>query len=275
MDEEQVVPAPNTPEPDNQDLKGMNKLLLPLFIILILVVGGGAFFIGSQKKAQPSPTPTPTVEASPTTPSSPTASPKATKSPSPTPTKTPTPTPTPTIQTKTINSTASLDGFRSNNGGGNATVDIRAGNAGFVGSPSFELVTRGFVSFDLSSLPSGATIEKVTLRVYQRSVSGTPYAGGNSLIVDSLDYGGDLANDDYARSPIFANIGTLTSNAAVEYKDTEVTNSVKNDISSGRTRSQFRIRFVNETDGDGSEDFAYFDSGDSGSNPPQIVIKYY
>lgn len=90
----------------------------------------------------------------------------------------------------------------------------------------------------------------------------------------SLGLGNDLANDDYARSPIFGNIGTLTSNAAIEWKNIEVTSSVKNDISIGRARSQFRIRFLNETDGDGSEDVAYFDSADSSCNSPQLVIKY-
>ena len=94
MEEEQVTPAPESPEPANQELSSMNKLLLPLFIILLLVIGAGAFFIGSQKARQtPTPSPTPlmspeaTAEPSPT--GSPTATPKATKTPTPTPTATP------------------------------------------------------------------------------------------------------------------------------------------------------------------------------------------
>lgn len=94
MEEEQINPAPESPEPANQELSSMNKLLLPLFIILLLVIGAGAFFIGSQKSRQtPAPSPTPlmspevSVEPSPT--GSPTATPKATKTPTPTPTPTP------------------------------------------------------------------------------------------------------------------------------------------------------------------------------------------
>lgn len=87
MEDEQVIPASETPEPDNQELSSMNKLLLPLFIILVLVIGAAAFFIGSQKqKVSQSPTPTPTEEAVQTSEPSPSGSPRATQTPSPTPT---------------------------------------------------------------------------------------------------------------------------------------------------------------------------------------------
>lgn len=78
----------------------MNKLLFPLSIILLLVIGAGAFFIGSQRARQtptPSPTPVVTPEATPE-PSpvdSPTATPRTAKTPTPSPTPTPTPTPEP------------------------------------------------------------------------------------------------------------------------------------------------------------------------------------
>ena len=56
--------------------------------------------------------------------------------------------------TVTLTSQAALDGFQANNGGGNNSVDIRAGNGIMFGSPSQELVTRGFMSFDLSGIPA-------------------------------------------------------------------------------------------------------------------------
>ena len=126
-------------------------------------------------------------------------------------------------------------------------------------------------------LNNGKTIEKVTLRMYQRSVSGTPYAGSNSLVVDHIDYSNSLEGADYDKSPIASNIGTLTSNAAVEWKDLDITSRFNNDLTNSRSRSQYRIKFSTETDGDGSEDFVYFDSANSGynTNTPQLVVKYH
>ena len=118
MEEEQVNPAPDQ-EPDKEEVSSMNRFLLPLFVVLLLVIGAGAFFIGAQRRTQPSPSPTisatPTVEPSPT--GSPTATPKATKTPTPTKvptsTQTPSPTstkkPTPTPTKKITPSTAEIE----------------------------------------------------------------------------------------------------------------------------------------------------------------------
>ena len=269
MEEEQVNPAPESPEPANQELSSMNKLLLPLFIILLLVIGAGAFFIGSQKARQtPAPSPTPlmspeaSVEPSPT--GSPTATPKATKTPIPTPI------PTPVSQTMTITSTATLDGWRASNGGFNTTWYLQIGR-------NATLTERSFVSFDISSIPSGKTIDEVTLRLYQEEVVGTPYASLGSLIVDHLDYGDSLGSEDLNASAISSNIGTLTSNASIEWKDLIVTNALKADISSGRSRSQYRLRFA--TEATGVDAWARFESADNYTpatgNLPQLVVKYH
>ena len=95
MEEEQVNPAPDQ-EPDKEEFSSMSRLLFPLFVIFILVMGAGAFFIGAQRRIQPSPIPTATVEATPTQEPTPTASPEATESPSPSPSPTPALSPTPT-----------------------------------------------------------------------------------------------------------------------------------------------------------------------------------
>jgi len=280
VEDEQVIPAsePEASKPSPDSPAQINKTLLGILVILaLLVIGGAAFIFGSKQRTSSTPSPTPTATSSQEASISATTLGTGTPASSLLPTPTPTPTSTPTTITLVLSSTSGLDGFRANNNGGNNSVDIRVGNGAFVGVPSYELVLRGFVSFSLSSIPPGVTIEKATLRMYQRSVSGSPYVGENNLIVDSIDYGGELASDDFARSPIFSNIGTLTKNSSVEWKDLEVTESVKNDISSGRGRSQFRLRFANETDGDGNVDQAFFDSSNSGydGNKPQLVVKYH
>jgi hypothetical protein len=235
-------------------------------IALIALVGGGAYWFGTQRVGAPEPSPRPEDDQ-------PLAdTPTPTPSPTLTSTSTPTPTPTPVIKTKTITSTVSLDGFRSSNGGGNDSVDVRAGRNIF-------LVTRGFVSFDLSGIPAGSTITEATLRLYQYDTNGSPYGVGGSLKVDHLNYGDALDNTDYGMAALLSSFTTLTSNTVIEWKDADVTDQVKDDVANGRSRSQYRIHFTTENKGgDVTGDFAYFESAENTGGTgkkPQLVVKYY
>ena len=269
---EQEIDAP-APKKNTLPVPHMNKTAASLILFLIILgVGFGFYYIGTTTKKSEDALASPATEA--TSPAAaetanPTSSVKPTQSPSPTPTvSTPTSSPTPTIQTKVINSTASLDGWRASNGGGNITWYIQTGR-------NATLTSRGYVSFDLSSIPSGATITETSLRLYQKEVVGTPYSG-NSIVVDHVDYGSSLGSEDYALTPLASAIGTLSANPSIEWKDLGVTSYVKNDISSSRTRSQFRIRFL--TEATGSDAWARFESGDNymaTGNLPQLVVKYY
>ncbi|OGM15278.1 hypothetical protein A2V56_03930 [Candidatus Woesebacteria bacterium RBG_19FT_COMBO_42_9] len=269
--QEVQIPSETPPSANGGESGGKKWPYVLIVIILFLLVGGAAYFLGFRNRegGEPIPTPTPEVIATPT----PTEEPETTGSPTPTkkPTSTPTPTltPTPAIQTMTITGTAALDGWRASNGGGNTTWYIQIGR-------NATLTERGFVSFDISSIPSGKTIDEVTLRLYQGQLEGTPYASGGSLIVDHLDYGDSLGNEDLNASAISSNIGTLTSNASIEWKDLIVTNPLKTDIAASRTRSQYRLRFT--TEATGADAWARFESGDnylSTGNRPQLVVKYH
>jgi len=245
-------------------------ILIGAAVLVALGMSGGAFWYG-KKTATPAPTPTPTVATTPTPQPSPETSPTPTKKPTPTatpkPTATPTPTPTPTpvSQTLILGATASLDGWRATNGGSNWDYPyIQAGH-------NSTLTIRGFVSFDISSIPAGATIDQVTLRLYQKEVVGTPYA--SSLIVDHVNYGTSQSATPYDGSPIGSNIGTLADNASLEWKESGVTSSTKDDITNGRTRSQFGIRFATEVTG--ADAWARFTSADGSGNTPQLVVRYH
>lgn len=281
MEEEQKVPAPEpkketAPKKPSKDFVGGKKpLIIAIVILLFILIGGGAYSVGSrkgQREEEVSPTPTqeeasPTPEETAGAESSPAASPTAS------PIQTPSPTPrTPPTQTKIISSNASLDGFRSSNGGGNTTVDIRTGR-------NIYLVTRGFISFDLSGVPSGAVIEGATLRVYQVKIIGDPYGVGARVMVDHLDYGSSLESADYGASSISSSFATLTNNATIEWKDADVTDALKNDLSNGRSPSQYRIHLaIESTGGTDTGDFSYFESADNSEgtgNTPQLVVKYH
>lgn len=275
MDNTPVAPAPETPETQKTSEKEVpwNKILIGLGIFLLLAaIGGISYFFGTQSDGASELSPTPalfdSLSPTPTVFSSPTPFANGTVS----PTKSPTPTPTPKIITKTLSSDSSLDGFQSSNGGGNKGLDIRAGR-------NVNLVTRGFVSFDLSSIPDGATVTKATLRLYQTKIIGDPYGAGGALKIDHLNFGNSLENADYALAALLANFSTLTNNAVVEWKDGDVTEQVKDDLNDNRTRSQFRIHFTTEnTGGELTGDFTYLESADDSEGTgktPQLVIKYH
>lgn len=262
---------------------GKKGLVTGIIVVLLLAgVGAAAYFAGKNSGSQESPTPTqnpikeilltetPTPSLIPTSGTTGTITP--TKKISATPTITPTP--TPIIKSKILSSNAALDGFRSSNNGGNSTLDVRVGR-------NSNLVTRGFISFDITSIPAGAVVTEVTLRLYQAKIIGSPFASGGTLKIDHLTYGDSLDSSDYGLAALSSSFATVTSNPTLEWKDVVVTDRVKNDLSNARGTSQFRIHFTSEvTGGDvtGDGDFAYFESADNSEgtgNAPQLVVKYY
>ena len=276
--EEQVI-TPQEKVTEEKELSSGKKVLIILGGILLIVgVGAGSYFLGNKGKSQYtstlSPTPDDLISETPTTTPTPEINISGTISPTKKPTVTPksTLTPTPTVKQKTLSSNTSLDGFQSSNGGGNKTLEIRAGR-------NVNLVTRGFVSFDLSEIPAGAVIKEVNLRLYQAKIIGNPYGVGGSLKIDHINFGDSLDNPDYGLAALSSSFITLTSNNVIEWKDAIVTDQVKDDLANARSRSQFRIHFQTEnTGGDVTGDFAYFEAAENNmgtGNTPQLVVKYF
>lgn len=201
-----------------------------------------------------------------------TVNPSATATPSPKATPTPTPTAKPVSKSITVGSNSALDGFESSNGGGNITLDIRAGR-------NSNLITRGFISFAVPSELSGKTVDKAVMRLYQGQIVGDPYSAGLSLKVDHLDYGSSLENADYSAPSLSSSFATVTTNGALEYKDVDVKDMLIDDMANGRTNSQYRIHFATESvGGNATGDFTYFESQDDSigsGNKPQLVITYH
>jgi len=172
-------------------------------------------------------------------------------------------------------SQAALDGFARSDGG------FSAGSPGIVGDieSSFPGVGfRGFYSFDISMIPAGAVVISVTLRLYQSSVIGAPYASLGNVVVDHVDYGASLDGGDYSGGTLTGNIGVLSSSAVPGYKVLDVTGQVRGDIAGGRTRSQYRLRFSSaDIDNDSAEDSARFVDAEiccaAPDAPPQLVIR--
>lgn len=293
MEDVQIITANEYRKEKRSGLKIF--VIVVLLVIISIAVAGSSYYLGIKFNREPeissdtqdALTPTSGLTLPQTTlTSTPTASPSATYkisptrklSPtpkaSPTPKKSPTPTPTvnPLLKSKILPSIASLDGYRSSDGSGNTNLEIRAGR-------NSSLVTRGFISFEISDIPTEAKIQSASLRLYQAKIVGSPYTAGGSLVIDHLTYGDALDSSDYASPALTSNFTTLADSEKIAWYEADVTARFKDDLANARWVSQYRIHFQKEvTGGDATGDFVYFESQDnslSTKNTPQLVIKYY
>ena len=137
---------------------------------------------------------------------------------------------------------------------------------------------RGFVTFDLGPVPAGATVLAATLRLRQFGVYGTPYTKlGGAVLVDHIDVGTVLDAGDYASPAYTSDIGTLSTNGALEVKSLAVGPAVQADLDAARTRTAFRLRFPIESDVDAGYDYVNFneqEDPDGSGVTPVLVVRY-
>jgi hypothetical protein len=185
----------------------------------------------------------------------------------------------PADQTATLTSQPGLDGFVANPGGPATNLDISVGDGEISGTPPVELVARGFMSFDLSGIPANATIKSVELRFYQVVFDGDPYAKLGTLVLQHMDYGDSLDGTDFQLAELDSlNLTPQTAPGSWYAVSTaDLVSWVADDLNAGRSRTQFRLRFTTDADGDGVVDMVRIESGnnDRGTgNVPQLVIVY-
>lgn len=175
--------------------------------------------------------------------------------------------------TFTVASTASVDGFVTN------TAFVDTGTPVSVGDTdgSFGNVARGFVQFDRSGIPVGATILSAVLRMHQSAVFGAPYASLGNVVVDHVVIGLSLDAADFGASALQADVGGLSSNATLGLRSLDVTTQVLADIAAARSTSDFRLRFPLASDADALDDYAQFNDGDDSFGNgilPLLVVRY-
>lgn len=178
----------------------------------------------------------------------------------------------------TLESEAALDGYRGNDGSGSTRQDVLVGN-GHIVNPTGELVWRGFLSFDLSSIPAGASVQSSELRFFQAKVGGDPYGKLGNLVLEHLDYGTSLDASDFDLPAMDSAMLAQQPASGAWYvlADRTIAAWVQKDLDAGRTRFQVRLRFAQEKDGDGQEDFAGIESSDNffgTGNIPLLVVNY-
>lgn len=180
--------------------------------------------------------------------------------------------------TITLASEGMLDGYRLNDGTGSNSTDILVGN-GDLAILTGELVARGFMSFDLSDIPAGATIQSVELRFYQKEILGTPYEKLGNLVLEHVYYGAILDDGAYDTPALGTAVVDRETSPQAWYvlSDPTLVDWLQSSIDTGLPRQQFRLQFSQETDGDGQEDWIAIQSGGGilGSRQaPQMVITF-
>jgi hypothetical protein len=180
--------------------------------------------------------------------------------------------------TVVLGSEGPLDGYRSNDGRGSIRHDILAANAEF-NPAGDEVVWRGFMSFDLSAIPRQTPIRRAELRFYQVRVGGDPYGKLGRLVLEHVAYGDRLTDAAFHVAPMDALVlapqrerrswYVVASPALAEW--------IAEDRATGRNRLQVRVRWEQETDGDGREDYASIESPENffgTGNAPELTVTY-
>lgn len=103
--------------------------------------------------------------------------------------------------------------------------------------------SRGLISFDISGIPSDATITGATLRVDQCATVGTPFASFGAVVVDHLVPSSAPDSATYDAPPAGMNVGTLSTDPTPGFRSVTVTAGVIADYAALRALSQFRLRF--------------------------------
>ncbi len=149
----------------------------------------------------------------------------------------------------------------------------------------------GFITFDISAVPTGATIVSATLRIEMGEVLGDnvfrPGLFGN-VVMEHINMGAGLDEADMIApslsgelvggdaSPTF-----LADNATLELKTADIRDEVQRDLDDGRTRTSLRLRCeqTQVTDDDNLFDtagFVGFEDFDGNIQPnrARLLIRY-
>jgi hypothetical protein len=165
-------------------------------------------------------------------------------------------------------SVAGIDGTVTSDG-----VTTTDSSAAVIGDDSGDHGTRLFLSFDISGIPSGATIESATLRIYQNDQNTDGYSLG-SVLVDHMGFG-FLSSGCYDVLPFSTVSGSLATSYSEGWKEIVVTTEVQYDVDQHRSASEYRIYHQTAVSADGVEDSDGWLTGDSSTNKPQLVINYH
>jgi hypothetical protein len=162
--------------------------------------------------------------------------------------------------TETLYSIAEEDGSVREGGGGLATHDL------LVGDDVTNRARQCFLSFDISDIPSGATITSASLDVKVEAKIGMPLAHLGSLRVYNDQYG-SLGDSDFTSGFPSGQVYTYHALPTGPFSSDELIDKLQDRIDNGDSRFQVRLQFEEQSDNNENIDALRL-------SMPKLVITY-
>ena len=175
-----------------------------------------------------------------------------------------------------------LESTETSNQGGSAAATGTGTSALRAGDDSADKQFKAIVSFDTSSIPDGATITAVKLRLRRGLVLGaTPFGTHGACYVDikgGSGFGGAvaLANGDFQAAADATQVATMSDAPANGDWSEGTLNATGRSLVNKTGKTQFRVYFSGDDNDDLGNDYVGWYGGNDGStaNHPQLVVTY-
>ena len=103
---------------------------------------------------------------------------------------------------------------------------------------------QAFMSFDISMIPTGATIQEAFIDISKYDVWGVPFGGLGGLGIFHHQYD-KLDKEDYVGTFTGINMMTSYSPPYIPYSSNLLNKAIQEQVDSGSPRFQIRIQFEN------------------------------
>jgi hypothetical protein len=126
---------------------------------------------------------------------------------------------------------------------------------------------RGLMSFNLATLPAGATV--VSAKVYSRecAIVGHPIPGMGNILIEHVYYGQSADTSAFDTPALDTTGGVFTTDSTQGPRQRLQTSSVLADIAAGRGVSQFRLQMSEvENNYDTTSDYVAFQAPNGANN---------
>ncbi|MDJ0976594.1 MAG: hypothetical protein QNJ98_19210 [Planctomycetota bacterium] len=176
----------------------------------------------------------------------------------------------------TVVSTPELDGLTAIVGQStDSATDIAPAVGDFASNIGRDVV--GYYSFDLSQIPAGARIVSARLSLFSSRTLNDPEEMMVHIKLDHVNYGNLFPQVLLAGAALDLDFAQIDDVNTTGRKDVDVTAQLQDDLDSGRTTSQYRLRGAVGTDNDNQSDVVVLTDAEDTEGTgelPMLIIEY-